>query len=149
MDNLNALVDDLLNRREEKINNEKNLERIKYETIRENLINLFIQLQPLKEPMEKLASLYRGEPHMILGYDVCKNRLSVTYSLKYKDFVLEKLSLGNWHYYTLNELKHNPFDSFKKWVENYNLKISDYSKTINFMNEKLNEYIERLKREVK
>lgn len=142
------LVDELLERRGQKINHEKELERIKYEKIRESLIALFETLKPIKEPLGKLVALYRTEPNSILAYDLCKNWLGFTYSLKYDDFVLEKIELGKHYYYTLNELKHNTYEDFKEWTKFFPLKESDYMKTVNFMIKEMEGFIERLRKEV-
>jgi hypothetical protein len=146
--NLDNLVSDLLNRRTDKINREKELERIKFETFRENLINLFKALEPIHSVYGQLSSIYGNNKEYIIARGF-SNYVYVKFSIKREAFILYKCEYHEDKCYTFTELKHNSLSDFKEWFKYYNFDENiDLEKIVDFFNKDLEHKIELLKREV-
>jgi hypothetical protein len=148
MENLNTMVDDLLNKRTEKINREKELERIKHETFRENLINLFKELEPLHHTYSKLCNIYGNnkEYNVAQGYSNC---ILIKFFISRGEFALYKREYGVDKICTFTEIKHISYNDLKEWFKYYTFNENfDLNAIVDYFKKDLEHKIELLKKEV-
>lgn len=152
MENINLEIDDLLNRRNEKL---KKLEEEKYEkygVIRNNLIDLLSKLNPHAVSYGKLRKLYDGDGYKYTTYVIGKTDklhfLKLSYDEEKKEFILV-MELYFDYIYNIDKLSKMTNKGFCQQFELFNLKTNDTFETtyIDVMIN-INEWLEKLRREV-
>lgn len=153
MDNLNDLIDDLLEKKNIKINEQKKLENESWENLRNNLIELFLSLEPLNQYFSKLKGYTINEYHLTLhSMTSYSNNIIIKFDKKREEFVLYYSKFYKDKVYTFNELKHNPLYNFKEYIKEALNTPKDFKKKItdvvDFFKNELERIITILKKEV-